>query len=151
MVYVVKYEIAEGNSKNYYNVKFLGYGTYINNEAIRQVLEENVYFYAYSKEELQNLINVKVKEYEIEVQEIIILNAFKDNLSKYGYPITLAIKEVMESGFKVGFHYNLMGCASIDKINSKSFTITDIMNRKNYVTKEYLQSLLLSQFYVTKK
>jgi hypothetical protein len=137
--------------KNYYNVNFEFFGKYLSIDEEIKLRERRTCFYANSKEDLQVLIDERIKEFEVIAEEELMLKSFIKNIREYGYSRKLAIKEVIRDGFKVGFNYDFMGSATIDRINNKSFTITDICNRKHYIDEKYINSLLLNQFYVVKE
>ena len=61
-----------------------------------------------------------------------------------------ALKTIMNDGYTLGFHYNLMGCAEVIRINKKSLTIEDITDSKHYITYDYFNNdIQWDQFYVT--
>lgn len=95
------------------------------------------------------LIESMQKEAILKAKKELLLLSFNENIKKYGYPLELAIKEIMESGFKIGFHYDLFSSAIIEKFNKKSITINDACNRKHYIDPKYLHALSLNQFFVS--
>jgi len=134
-----------------YSVKFDAKGCYIDNEGMENLKGTSCAFFASNLDDLQKIIEGEKIKLEKEFKNELLLANFKKNILNYGYSRRLAIKEVMESGSLVGFHYDLMGCAIIERINAKSLTIEDICNRKHYITVDYLNLLHLEQFFVCDK
>jgi hypothetical protein len=137
--------------KHYYTVTFEGTGKYHSQADIEVLGNESMTCFASDKERLNERIEERKEEVRVKFEKVLLLNNFIKNIREYGYSIRLAIKEVMEQGYKVGFHYNLMGCATIERINGKSFTIEDICNRKHYLKDEYMNSIMMSQWFITEE
>jgi hypothetical protein len=128
--------VENGRTTGYYNLKI-----YHNSE-----LFESYAFFERDESQVQSFVDKKINECKIKLNEKNELQLFIENIKKIG--VQNAIIDTMKKGFKIGFHYNLMGCATIERVNKKSFTIIDICNRKNYIDEKYLKGLLFNQFYI---
>ena len=83
-------------------------------------------------EELDNFVA------ELDKQKMLITKLAKDRYN--------SLIELINQGYAVYYHYDLMGVLSFDKVNKKSITCFDITNKKHYITKDIVNSFDLAGF-----
>lgn len=139
---------TENNNNEIFTMTVKPKGIYLKESGFIELTEQTIVFSLANRtrEECTQHYLTELKE---KMETELVLKGFIQNIKEYGYSRLLALEEVMEQGYKLGFHYDLMGCADILRINKKSLTIEDITDTKHYVDKKYLNELELSQFYVT--
>jgi len=144
-------EIKEG-IQHYFTIKISAQGEYIENISEVETLEPyQTAIYSYNGTTLMDMVKELEEKAMNEFKKELLLNNLKRNFQGYGYSRKLAIKEVMEEGYLVGFHYDLMGVASIERLNAKTATIEDMMGIKSYVDYDYINSLYPDELCILNK
>jgi hypothetical protein len=135
----------------YYGITIKSQGFYIDEKNSKPIeLTEKSTAFCLGNKTLEERTKEIVTSFYNELEEELILKNFIINIKEYGYSRLLALKEVIEQGFKLGFFYDFLGSATIERINNKSLTIEDITNRKHYIDLNYLNKLSMDQFFIAR-